>query len=130
MREADFTIDHSLVAFRYPLEALADSDGVGRSACSHMAVEAHPIDRADRAVLIPGIAGGEVSRLPSEGNLLEVDHAPALNQALPKQVVAAGRIDVLRREHKNRLPNIRSPVKRFDSKSCAKCALSPNLQPD
>jgi hypothetical protein len=47
MRKTDLAIDHGLVAFRQPLEHLADRNRVGRRARVHVAVEAQPVVRAD-----------------------------------------------------------------------------------
>src|SRR5450759_982731 len=85
--ESDLAIDNRLVALRKLIQDLADCDGVGRRASGHMAVETKPVDRADRAILIPGLAGGELGRLPGEGDFLQVDHPTTLDQAFPKQVV-------------------------------------------
>src|SRR5450759_982730 len=118
--ESDRPIDTRLVALRKLIQDLADCEGVGRRASGHMAVESKPVDRADRAILIPGVGRSELRRLPGEGDFLQVDHPPALDQALAKQVV--GDTDVLRREHRNRLPNTRSYVKnltrKFRSQAC------------
>src|SRR5260370_19908538 len=117
MSKPDLAVDHGLVAFRQPLEHLPDRDCIRGCARIHVAVEAHPVDRADRAVFIPGVRCSEFSRLAGEGDLLQIDHTTALNQALPTQVVEGWRVDVLRREHKKRLPNTCSLVNGFEAET-------------
>src|SRR5260221_7695641 len=101
MRKADLAVEHGLVTLRQLLEHLADRDRIGGRACVHVAVEAHPVDRADRAVLVPSVRRGKLSRLAGESNFQQIDHPPALKQPLTQQVIGTRRVDVLRREHRN-----------------------------
>src|SRR4029077_2447813 len=55
VRKADLAIDNSLMTLRQLLESLAARDRVARRPGGHVAVEPQPVDRADRAVFIPGV---------------------------------------------------------------------------
>ena len=103
----DLALGDGLHTFGHSLKVLADRDQVGRGVARHVAVEADPVDRAGRAILVPRIGGGKFSRLPGECDLLQIDHMTPVNQALTSlligQVSGAGWVRVLRREHKKSL---------------------------
>src|SRR5260370_35880011 len=63
MRKTDLAVDHGLVTLRQLLEHLADRDRIGGRACIHVAVEAHPVDRAGPPGLGPCIWLGVFIRL-------------------------------------------------------------------
>src|SRR5260370_20996287 len=115
MGEADLAFGQGLAAFRQPSDGLADGNTVRGSWAGHVEVEANPVDGGGRAVFLPGIGLRKLSRILGERPHQHADDVRVLTEALAPlfigEVGGAGRTDVLRREHRSRLPNIRSFVK-------------------
>ena len=104
MGEPDLAIGNGLDTFGHSMKVLADRDQVGSCIARLVAVESDPVDRAGRAILIPGVGGGKFCCFPGEGEDLHVDDMSLLAEALAPLVVGqmsgARRPDVLRRKHK------------------------------
>src|SRR5258708_18864561 len=108
--EAYLACGQDRAAFRQLSHGLADGNTVRGSSARHVAVEANPVDGGCRAVSLPGIGLRKLSRILGERPHQHADDVSVLTEApaplIIGEVGGAGRTVVLRREHRNRLPNI------------------------
>src|SRR5450759_1797759 len=123
MRKTDLATRNRLGAFRHPRQLLADRDQVSGGSARLVAVEADPVDGRGEALLVVLIRGGEASRNAGGTELEQVLLVEDLLE-LGTDFCVTRRTDVLRREHRNRLPNRRSYVNRFDRENARKTLLS------
>src|SRR6202171_70054 len=106
----DLTPVDRLDALRHALEILAGRDQVGGDLAGQVAVEADGVDRADIAgdVVVVGISIAGCQTSSSDQH--DVDLMEHLLELFAQRSTLID-LHVLRREHKSRLPNIRSLVK-------------------
>jgi hypothetical protein len=67
---------------------LADPDPIGGGGARHVAVDADPVDRAHRALLLVLLGGGKVGCCLGEKELGEVDSVAQLNQLFAQFLTA------------------------------------------
>ena len=116
MRKADLAIHHGLVALRQALQHLADRDRIGGGPAFMWQLKRIQ----SMALTEPSSSHASLSANTAawrrEGQISCRSITDGAEAGLRKQSVVAGRVDVLRREHKNSLPNIRSIVNGIDLK--------------
>src|SRR5258708_1345777 len=126
MRKADLTVGHGLDAFWHPLSGLTDRDQVGGNSTGLVAGESDPVDRGPIPLRVVLICSCKTSRRIGGTEKPKVHLMERVGHIFGS-LCACGRLHVLRREHKKRLPNKRSPVNRFDRKNGKNHAPSPTI---
>src|SRR5258706_1487865 len=117
MSHPDLALADGLHRVGHAPEVLADRDQVSRGIAGHVAVEPQPVDGGLRALFLPRLGDSKFGCLPGEGEQLHVDDESLLAEPLAPLVVGQMSgdrgINVLRREHRNRLPTKCSNVNLF-----------------
>src|SRR5260370_537583 len=129
MRKADLGIPHRLDGLRQAPQVLADRDHVSGGSAGLVAFETDPLDRRDKALLFVirfGRKSGGHTRRLQEQEIHLTEDLLELGRLLG---TVNRRLHVLRREHRNMLPNIRSIVKNINPKNCPKYPLTPPSSP-
>src|SRR5258708_24917870 len=112
MRKADLGTPHRLDGLRQALQVLAYGDHVSGGSAGLVTFKTDPLDRRDKALLFVirfGRKPGGHARSPQEQEIHVTEDQLELGSLLG---AVNRRLHVLRREHRNRLPNICSIVKK------------------
>ena len=119
MAEANRTLGDGDGGPRKLIEVFAGRHVVGGLRAGQVTVEADPVDRRDRAILLVLVGGSELGRFLGEHQLHQRDAAAHLDQVLGASQENLVRdldvIDVLRREHRNMVQTNVRPGKAFGS---------------
>src|SRR3977135_2189413 len=105
MSKADLAVGNRLDALRQAMKVLADRNQVGRRSARQVAVEAHPVDRSGVALDVVLVRAGKITR---QGARLQVEKIPLMDYTLELFTdlpTGERRLQVLRREHRNIIPN-------------------------
>src|SRR5229473_4977967 len=111
MRKADLAIAYGLDGLWQALQVLADRDHISGKSARLVTFETDPLDRRGKSLLFVirfGRKSGGHARSPQEQEIHLTEDLLELGSLLG---TVNCRLQVLRREHRNRVPNIRSIVK-------------------
>src|SRR5450756_1820406 len=120
MSEADLPVSQGIHCLLQLRHQLADGNPIRCGRTGHVAVDADPVDRSDRAFMLVFVGSGKLGSFLGERELHQVDDMALTDE--PLTAVLSGQtygidcidcINVLRREHKNMLPNSCSPSQCF-----------------